>query len=164
VNATGGDARLARVITDELATLREFVQLLQKEQEALADGDIDALMPLSTKKTSLSVRLGQFSEQRHEILAAAAFSRDRAGMEDWLARLTQNSSTALTSRNEWEDLLALAAEARALNETNGKLIGTRLQHNQQALNALLAAGNQAALYGPDGQTRTGGSGRLFGSA
>lgn len=164
MNATGGDARLARVITDELATLREFVQLLHKEQEALVDGDIDALMPLSTRKTSLSVRLGQFSEQRHEILAAAAFSRDRAGMEDWLAQLNQTKPATRTTRNEWEDLLALAAEARALNETNGNLIGTRLQHNQQALNTLLAAGNQAALYGPDGQTRAGGSGRLFGAA
>jgi flagellar biosynthesis/type III secretory pathway chaperone len=57
----------------------------------------------------------------------------------------------------------MAEKARALNQTNGKLIATRLASNQQALATLMAAANQAALYGPDGQARPLGGGRSLGS-
>lgn len=58
----------------------------------------------------------------------------------------------------------LAGEARALNEANGKLIALRLQHNQQALNVLLAAADSAATYGPDGQQQSGVGSRILGKA
>lgn len=67
------------------------------------------------------------------------------------------------ARDTWQALLALAARARALNETNGRLIAERLAHNRQALAVLLAAADQAALYGPDGQPRPLGGGRSLGS-
>ena len=158
---TMDDNHLAKLVGDELAELRTFVGVLQKEQQALSEGDIDRLMALVADKTSLSSHLGQLAEQRNEMLVAAGFPRDRAGMDGWL---TQQTLNAQTTRSNWQNLLTLAAEARALNETNGTLIGTHLQHNQQALNALLTAGNQAALYGPDGQTRPSGGGHLFGAA
>jgi flagella synthesis protein FlgN len=59
----------------------------------------------------------------------------------------------------------LVAAARTLNEANGKLIALRLQHNQQALNVLLAAANTAAAtYGPDGQQQAGLGSRILGKA
>lgn len=59
----------------------------------------------------------------------------------------------------------LVSEACALNEANGKLIALRLQHNQQALNVLMAAANTAATYGPDGQQQQSGPGsRILGKA
>ena len=61
----------------------------------------------------------------------------------------------------WQTLIDTAAQAQALNRENGVLIETRLQHNQRLLSAL-AAGVQPSLYGPDGQTRIGGTGRNLG--
>lgn len=59
----------------------------------------------------------------------------------------------------------LVSEACALNEANGKLIALRLQHNQQALNVLMAAANTASTYGPDGQQQQPGLGsRILGKA
>lgn len=58
----------------------------------------------------------------------------------------------------------LVGEASALNEANGKLIALRLQHNQQALNVLLAAADTAATYGPDGQQQAGLGSRILGKA
>lgn len=78
--------------------------------------------------------------------------------------------TALTERvngisaDEARQLRELAAEARALNETNGKLIALHLQRNQQALNVLLAAADHAATYGRDGQPHSSLSGRSLGKA
>jgi len=158
---TASDTRLGQLVGEELVALRAFVGILQKEQQALIDGDLERLTPLIDEKTSHAGRLGQLAEQRNQVLAAAALALDRAGMESWLA---QQSAAAKASQGTWENLLTLTAEARALNESNGKLIATRLQHNQQTLSALLAAGNQATLYGPDGHTQASGGGRLFGAA
>jgi flagella synthesis protein FlgN len=80
-------------------------------------------------------------------------------MAAWLTAAADPAAQAA-----WSALLQLAGQARDLNALNGKLIAERLRHNQQALAILLAAGDQAALYGPDGQTRLAGSGRPLGSA
>lgn len=117
-------------------------------------------MPLIKEKTRLAARLGELAEQRNQMLAAAALPANKQGMETWLSRLAPVDPV----RKSWQNLITLTAEAQALNDSNGKLIGMRLQHNQQALDVLLAAANQASLYGPDGQTRPSGGGRLFGSA
>lgn len=126
----------------------------------MVSGNIDQLTPLVEKKTLIATRLSQFAEQRNQLLVAAALPATRQGMETWLSRLAPSDHT----RKTWQNLIALTAEAQALNESNGKLIAMRLQHSQQALNVLLAAANQASLYGPDGQTKPNGGGRLFGSA
>jgi flagella synthesis protein FlgN len=80
-------------------------------------------------------------------------------MEAWLG-----GQDGAGSRDAWNRLRALAAEARSLNDTNGRLIGIHLENNQQALAVLLSAANQAATYGPDGQQKPGGGGRSLGSA
>ncbi|MDP1652678.1 MAG: flagellar export chaperone FlgN [Rhodocyclaceae bacterium] len=91
------------------------------------------------------------------------------GSIDSLAPLIAEK-TALADRlnqmpaSEAAALRELAAEARALNEINGKLIALRLQHNQQALNILLAAADSATTYGPDGQQQTGLGSRILGKA
>ncbi len=158
------DARIARCIEDELATLKQFLDVLQGEQHALTEGDVDRLMPLITDKTRLAGLLAQITDQRGELLITAGLSPDRDGLERWFDQYLPSTELAQSLRADWVNLLELAGKARALNETNGNLIATRLQHNQQALNALLAAANQAALYGPDGQTRASPGGRLFGAA
>ncbi len=109
-------------------TLQRFVDILRREQDALAGGNIDALPPLIAEKTALAERLNRISA------AEAAQYRD------------------------------LVSEASALNEANGKLIALRLQHNQQALNVLLAAANTVATYGPDGQQHSGVGSRILGKA
>lgn len=123
-------------------------------------GEIDRLTPLIEEKALIAGRLTPFAESRKQTLAAAGLTADRAGMEKWLARLAAGDP----ARKTWQTLVALSSEAQSLNESNGKLIAMRMQHNQQALNVLLAAANQASLYGPDGQTKPSGGGRLFGSA
>ncbi len=108
--------------------LQAFVDVLHREQDALASGDIDALASLIAEKTALAEQLNRIS-----------------------------ASEATLYRE-------LVSAAGALNEANGKLIALRLQHNQQALNVLLAAANTAATYGPDGQQQSGVGSRILGKA
>lgn len=153
-------SQLSDNLKDELAALRGFVAALQQEQQILVSGDIDRLLPVVEKKTGLAASLARFADQRQRLLSAAGLPNDRNGIETWLT----GQAVSAEIRNDWASLVALTAEAQTLNESNGKLIAMRMQHNQQALNVLLAAANQATLYGPDGQTKATGGGRLFGLA
>ncbi|MEZ5616479.1 MAG: flagellar protein FlgN [Rhodocyclaceae bacterium] len=148
-----------QLLLEEVAQLRGFLALLEQEQLALAAGDVERVLPLAEEKNGLFGRLAQLGDARGKALAALGLSPDRQGIEGWLARHPEQAG----ARREWQELLLLAAQAHALNQTNGKLIAERLAHNQQALSTLMAAANQAALYGPDGQARPVGSGRSLGS-
>jgi len=150
---------LPGLIKDELALLRRFVSLLQSEEQALIPGDLDRLLPLAEEKSRLAMALGQLADARNRTLAEAGLATDKAGIESWLS----SQERASPSRGDWAALLALAAETRLQNELNGKLIATRMQHNQRALAVLHAAASQAMLYGPDGQQRPLAGGRDFGA-
>ena len=152
---------IAGILADELVALRDFVALLKTEQSILVEGDADGLATLIEKKSALAARLTDCSQGRETALAASKLPSGRAGMDAWLAAIPDDA----TARKNWQELLPLAVEARNLNELNGKLIGTRLQHNQQVLAALMSATERAMTYGPDGQSlASAGSGRMLGSA
>lgn len=146
-------------IGDELDRLRAFVALLQREQECLARADVDALLPLIDAKSTFSAELAEFSRVRESALSSLQLPAGGSGIKAWLEK-----SKNPAERKAWADLVALAAKVRNLNETNGKLIGLHLKHNQHAFNALMAAANRAMTYGPDGHQQTGLGGRILGKA
>ena len=53
------------------------------------------------------------------------------------------------ARDAWNSLMSLAGQAHEVNRANGELIQIRMQHNAQALEALLGSNASLALYGPD---------------
>lgn len=148
-------APIPRLLAEESGALEGFVDLLRREQELLAEGDIETLSSLAVEKAAMAERLGRLSLQREDSVAADGCK----DMNAWLARSENHSH-----ETAWQQLLDLARQAKTLNETNGSLIKLRLQHNQQALAVLLAASNLAVTYGPDGQQYTAGNGRPLGSA
>lgn len=149
---------LGNTLSEEVRKLGEFVLLLKREQELLTRGDIEALLPLTENKTSLANQLAALSQAREGMLARLGLAGGRVGMEAWLASYGEDNTRA------WQKLLDLAAEARDLNATNGKLIGLHMQHNQQAFAILMTATNQALNYGPDGQQQPELGGRILGKA
>ncbi len=152
--------QLGPTLNEEINRLREFISLLQREQDLLKQGDTESLLPLIETKTSLANSLAAFAQARAGQLNRLGLDIGRAGMEAWLAHNDQGGKL----REAWQTLLDLAAQARNLNITNGKLIGLYMQHNQQAFNALMSATNRAMTYGPDGQQQTGLGGRILGTA
>lgn len=143
----------------ETESLKAFIDLLHREQGMLTHGETESLLPLVGEKNALAGELAGFARQREAALRELGLPGGRAGMSAWLER-----GGDARQRQAWDAMLALAGEARALNETNGRLIGLHMQHNQKALNALLGAADLAATYGPDGQQQSGVGGRSLGSA
>lgn len=146
----------------ESAALSYFLDILQQEQAALTNIDVDSLLALSDKKLKLADKLNQLAQQRVTRLKQAGFSGDSSGMNIWIA--SQQGAQRDSVKKLWDDLLQATRTAQQVNETNGKLIVRLLQHNQQALNVLASAANQASVYGPDGQPRAAmiSSGRTLG--
>jgi len=149
-------ADVAQLLAEELASLRSFIKILNEEQASLIAGRIDELSTLAERKSSLAKNLARISESRESALKTEGREPNRNGMDVWADSVGNPT---------WAELLKLAAEARTLNQINGTLIAERLRSNQKALQALTAAGERAALYGPDGQTTVlSGAGRSIGSA
>ncbi|GAB1394040.1 flagellar protein FlgN [Rhodocyclaceae bacterium] len=143
----------------ELGKLKEFIALLQQEQDLLKAGNTEALLPLIDTKTLLSNALASYAAARETVLKQLGLPAGRSGMESWLKHHGQPAH-----QQAWQTLLKLAADARELNLLNGKLIGLHMSHNQQAFNALMSATDRAMTYGPDGQRHSGGGGRILGTA
>jgi len=150
---------MAELLERELRQVEAFVDLLHREQQLLGENAVDALQALVADKSRAAADLADSAQGRDKLLADLGLATGRAGMEAWLV-----SADGARSQAAWSRLLALAAEARSLNETNGHLIDIHLNNNQQALAVLMSAANQAATYGPDGQQKSGGGGRSLGSA
>lgn len=156
---TPRSATLADLVAQELGLLQNFVSLLREEESLLTRREAGRLMQLAEEKSALVARLGALASAREDDLANRNLPAGRQGMDFWVA-----SPEGASSRRRWEQLLVLGTEAKMLNETNGKLIALQLEHNQQALNAIMAAADKASTYGPDGQQKSAGSGRSLGSA
>jgi flagellar biosynthesis protein FlgN len=153
-------AGIAELISAELGVLRQFVNVLEREQTALTEGSTDSLMDLAQEKVRYAERLAALHKDRDAKLLAAGMSSGRSGMQSW----RETGDLPVKVQNDLLNVIELAKESRRLNELNGRLVADRLQYNQQALNVLLTAAKQSALYGPDGQTHLGPSGRTLGSA
>jgi flagellar biosynthesis protein FlgN len=140
---------LRDTLKSELAAVQQFIDTLQQEQNALVSADIDTLLPLAKLKSKLADELRNLAQERTKHLTQQQLSTNRDGMNTWLLQQPEHSRPELMSL--WDTLLQAGLTAQRLNETNGKLINIHLQHNQQALNTLASAANNASVYGPDGQ-------------
>ena len=153
-----GNTSFTGVITPEgfISGERGFVALLEREEALLVHSQIDALALLAEEKTALYRALQRLSDDR-----VVMFARLGAKVTNENIRIVLASNPeALTA---WEDVVALAEEAKERNRVNGQLITQRLQNNQQALTTLLAAAEHPQIYGPDGQSRPTAGSRHFGS-
>lgn len=151
---------ITELISAELDVLRQFVDVLQREQAALTDGRTESLIALAGEKVRHAERLAALNRDRDIKLRAAGFGSGRDGVQAW----REAANMPIKVQNDLLNVIELAKESRRLNDLNGKLVADRMQHNQQALNVLLSAARQSTLYGPDGQTHAGPSGRTLGSA
>jgi flagella synthesis protein FlgN len=155
-------ATFAASLSAEHQAYREFCEILNAEHACLLRSVVDALVQLTQLKSSKGDRLAEFSSARDAYLHSLELSPGPQGMTDWLAGCSDTQAPALSDL--WRQLVDLAAKARALNESNGTLITTRMMYNHAALAALQSAARVHSLYGPDGQTSVTAGNRELGSA
>jgi flagella synthesis protein FlgN len=154
-------APLLAAIAAETAALQRFIAILEQEQKLLISGNADAVLPLLEAKTGLIAELGTAGQAREAAFRALGVELRKEALDAWFA------DAPAELQNPWQKLLGLAQTANQINSTNGQLINTRLQHNQQALAILMNASSDLgdhSTYGPDGHQKHGSGSRPLGSA
>ncbi|MDR1661131.1 MAG: flagellar protein FlgN [Azoarcus sp.] len=149
--------RLTFLIEAEASQIKEFLDLLDREEAMLVSGNTDGLLPLTEEKNERYRQLQRLHDDRALLLARHGFANNNTALRELCAKLPK----ALA---RWDEALALATQARERNAINGQLIAERMRHNQTALSVLLSAANQPQLYDAAGHSRPTGSGRVLGSA
>lgn len=149
---------LLTALNRERIALREFIALLQQEQQLLTENSLELLPPVSDKKAADALILNQLTEFRRQLQEKLTASQDVLLVRAWYQA---NNPACLAL---WLEIHNLAEQAQQLNHTNGEVIQMKLRHNQQSLAALSRAVSSANLYGPDGQSSfSPGTGRSLGS-
>ncbi|MBK7673923.1 flagellar protein FlgN [Accumulibacter sp.] len=157
---TEASAEFSHAVEAEVAAVRRFVSLLEREQNILSHGDADQLLDLLPEKNGLAAQLTTLANQRNQVLATEGLTADPAGVAAWFAA----HPTEISAHAAWSLLLPLARQAHELNRVNGQLIQLRMQHNARALEALLGSTDALGLYGPNGQNTTASSRRISDNA
>jgi flagellar biosynthesis/type III secretory pathway chaperone len=133
----------------ERLAIAGFIDVLRKEQDALALNEADALEALAAEKLTRLELLTRHSEQRNTRLRAAGHTPDAAGMGAWLAARAAFPGIA----KAWARVGELAREARDQNEINGWLVALQVQRTQRQLAFLHKAASNEPTYAADGVAR-----------
>ena len=136
--------KLNGILQLELERAEAFVTLLKREQDALINGDIDALTLLSAEKISVVDQLMQLHETRSQLLTA---SNSQIETTEFNVLLPSNSVSAANIAQRCQTLLQ---SAKQLNQTNETILAHWLRQTRQSLQALRGAAGQAELYNPKG--------------
>jgi flagella synthesis protein FlgN len=136
--------------------MQQLRALLEQEQHYLMKAEIEHLEEVAAQKSALVTRMTQLAGQRHGALAAAGFAARDEGMEGWLAGGAEADAAGL-----WSEILAMTREAKEFNRLNGMLINKHMAYTQGALNSLRPPQQSGHIYGPSGQTTSGGSNRRY---
>jgi len=149
----------------ELATIESFIQLLEQEQRALIDNTLADLIELAKQKNALAQSLSDLAIKRKPLLELNGVEISPHPPHAILAAKFLPAEHLPKLSELWMKLLQSARQANALNETNGKLIDTRQQQNQQMMALIQASTGAASVLSYDayGQarlsTRTGSLGK-----
>ncbi|OGA98071.1 MAG: flagellar biosynthesis protein [Burkholderiales bacterium RIFCSPHIGHO2_12_FULL_61_11] len=134
-------------LTLEHAAIGAFIDLLDREAEAMTRGDFTALPELARRKSRQADEISVLRHQRETEQLALGYAADRSGAADAAAA----GGKAL--QNAWRELQACSAQARERNHRNGVMIHTHLDFTRQSICFLQASGQP--LYGPDGTHHAG---------
>ncbi|MGB6242165.1 MAG: flagellar protein FlgN [Castellaniella sp.] len=121
---------LLQCVDEQSALLNDFIQLLEAENALLLETPSnEALGSLTTRKNDYARRLGELDQARSDLLTAMEQPADRAGIDTVCAMHPD-------LRPAFDMLFEQAAQASALNQSNGQILQTFIDHNQQALDTL----------------------------
>ncbi|HEX7387878.1 MAG TPA: flagellar protein FlgN [Castellaniella sp.] len=121
---------LLRCVDEQSALLDDFIKTLQAEGQLLLETPSDeALGTLTARKNDYARRLGELDQTRSQHLAELGFTDTRESIESACV-------THPDLHQAFKSLWQRAGEAQALNESNGQILHTFIEHNQRALDTL----------------------------
>jgi flagella synthesis protein FlgN len=151
---------LAGIIDREIDLVSRFISVLNEEQDCLKQATPALLHDIGSSKMALVEQMNALEAERMAAIGDPGKPSNRASMESWL---TNNPADTVATLN-WNKLLVLASEAKALHELNGSLVAMHLKNTAEVLAILTQEANRSALYGASGQAIQGTGCRIVDSA
>jgi flagellar biosynthesis/type III secretory pathway chaperone len=130
---------------------QQLFELLQQEQQALVNEDLDTLEGLIEKKLYFSQTLDRLELQRQDIMANAGQLSDQKFMQQFLEK-HQTHPAIRSIYNSWEDLLQWLKKSADQNQLNGILLEKQRQRVQRTLNILFEQSHNTSEYDAAGGT------------
>lgn len=149
-------SRLHDYLRREVAAIDVFIELLEREAQAMGAGNFTGLEELAAQKSKAAEQIALLEQQRESEQLALGFPAGRLGTDAACA------TAGAEMQQTWHGLLARAALAQQHNQRNGLIVHTQLDFTQQTIRFL--QNRERPLYGPDGSASAGGaSGKSLGS-
>jgi flagellar biosynthesis/type III secretory pathway chaperone len=137
---------MSKLISEESSGLTQLGDLLEHEHGLLAAGDVANLETAINERQRCVGRISRLDDERRALCRALNVSLDAQGLEK-LLRWCDPQGTLST---RWGECAQAAIRCRVLNDRNGALVSTQLQHVRARLNTLLQSTRETLTYGRKG--------------
>ena len=140
------DTEIVEIFKDTENTLKQFIELLQKERQALAKNLYDELLAIIEDKKSISDKIEQVNNNMVGYLSSKNLPDTHQALAKYLKRLPTLQGNLLSK--QWENIINLLTQAENLNIQNGLVImGTKA--NTEKLIDILLGRIRTGIYGKD---------------
>lgn len=154
------DTKLLELLSNDIQTCNQLLELLEQEFAALNQRQLDTLQSLLDKKQPLLLGLQQNAAGRAALLQQSGHSNDLAGVQ----LFAKNSPLSATLLAQYSELGELIEQCQSANLRNGRLIRANQISVGSALNIVRGNHSEPALYDKSGSTAYKGTRRPFTSA
>lgn len=148
--------RMAKLMRDESRGLAQLGEFLEHEHGLLVAGDVANLRAAIDERQRCVGRISLIDDERRALCQALNLSLDAQGLE----KLLRWCDPQRTLSSHWAECAVAAERCRVLNDRNGALVTTQLQHIRGRLNALLQSSRETLTYHRNGGYPTSSVGRV----
>jgi hypothetical protein len=153
--------QLIKLIGEEVVIFETFVELLNRQQEALVANDMEFLAAVTQEQERLALTTSQAEKRRTELVRTLSYELNRNSSDINLTELTKlvaepESNQLRTLQNT---LIGLHEQISTIKSRNDILIRKSMEYINNTLTHLSATGEKEATYAPDKNKRIG-KGRL----
>lgn len=148
------------LIHEKLQLTQRLQEILDEERVALERQDTAAIDSAAATKSQVIDQLQAKDNARTRLCEAHGF---KPGVEQ-MQRLMESCDNDGLMQSVWQQLMALAAECRSMNMTNGAIIRLRQQHFASSLAVLSGTELNLDTYGSHGETAARPEGRAIATA
>ncbi len=149
--------KMSKLINEETTGLAQLMQLLEHEHGLLVAGDAVALGAAINERQRCVGRISRVDDERRMLCKARNLPLDAKGLES----LLRWCDPAGTMSARWAECAAAANRCRMLNDRNGALVGTQLQHVRARLGTLIQSSRETLTYRRNGGYGQGTTGRML---
>jgi hypothetical protein len=148
--------QLIKLIGEEVAIFETFVDLLNRQQEALVSNDMELLASVTQEQETLAVKTTQVEKRRSDLIQRLSVELNRDSKDINLTELTK-----LAAEPELQQLLTLQTTLIGLHDQiattksrNDFLIRKSMEYINNTLTYLSAAGDRDTTYSTDKNKRS----------